>query len=69
MAKHPETLMVKVAQGNCGLTRWLIQTPSQYRAFDSECPAERQHRHFDPGLHGSADLALVDVTTARSRLS
>ena len=38
MAKQPETLMVKVAQGNCGLTRWLIQTPSQYRALTPSAP-------------------------------
>ena len=29
MANEPETLMVNVAQGNCGLAQRLIQNPSQ----------------------------------------
>ena len=56
--------MVKVAQGKCGLTRWLIQTPSQYRALTPTVP----RRARAPSSHRPRALLIQDCSRSPPRL-
>ena len=50
IANDPETLIVRVAQGNCGPAHRLVQRPARTGRHPGRAPPHRQDHHPDPRL-------------------
>jgi hypothetical protein len=58
MANEPETLMVKVAQGNWGLAQRFHPDPQPVPGIDAKRPTHRQQGHPDPRFYASSSFPL-----------